>query len=193
MPNWSFIPYYIRGKKQDIIKIDTCLHELWERDRLQIAPSIKNDFGPRYLGCLLKACGIKNYEDIYARGEFVEFYRESDTRIFLLTKVAWGEQSEFRKALCEFFPGLEMIYYDEGNYVTNDKDSKYFPTRYELRGDLIETQYCANLRDLAICIRELLGDNVDPDLEAIEKLLDKYNSEHGKCSCYLHTIEVVVD
>lgn len=130
MPNWCSTAYAIDGDAKEVRQLYELMKGLEERD----SPSVKNDFGTTWLGCLVDALG-GDWKKIKCRGDwsFLEL-DEDDDIVRFCTETAWYPCNEVLEFVCKKFPSLN--YYCQAEepgqniYITNDKEGKYFYEKY---------------------------------------------------------------
>ena len=123
MPNWCSTAYAIDGDAKEVRQLYELMKGLEERD----SPSVKNDFGTTWLGCLVDALG-GDWKKIKCRGDwsFLEL-DEDDDIVRFCTETAWYPCNEVLEFVCKKFPSLN--YYCQAEepgqniYITNDNIS----------------------------------------------------------------------
>ena len=125
MPNICTAYYVIEGEKKEL----DALYETMTSLQAMEQPLVENDFGPTWLGCLVKALG-KNPEEILCRGEWMDLERADDT-LRVTFETAWTPCYEVAALIKNTYPSLHIYYKAEepgnGIYVKNDAEGKYFP------------------------------------------------------------------
>ena len=125
MPNICITHYVIEGEKKEI----DALYETMTSLQAMEQPLLASDFGPTWLGCLVKALG-KNPEEILCRGEWMDLERADDT-LRVTFETAWTPCYEVAALIKNTYPSLHIYYKAEepgnGIYVKNDVEGKYFP------------------------------------------------------------------
>ncbi|MBQ2807648.1 MAG: hypothetical protein IJF06_00945 [Bacteroidaceae bacterium] len=125
MPNICITHYVIEGEKKEI----NALYETMTSLQAMEQPLVASDFGPTWLGCLVKALG-KNPEEILCRGEWMDLERADDT-LRVTFETAWTPCYEVAALIKNTYPSLHIYYKAEepgnGIYVKNDVEGKYFP------------------------------------------------------------------
>ena len=125
MPNICITHYVIEGEKKEI----DALYETMTSLQAMEQPLVASDFGPTWLGCLVKALG-KNPEEILCRGEWMKLERIDDT-LRMTFETAWTPCYEVAALIKNTYPSLHIYYKAEepgnGIYVKNDVEGKYFP------------------------------------------------------------------
>lgn len=125
MPNICITHYVIEGEKKEI----DALYETMTSLQAMEQPLVASNFGPTWLGCLVKALG-KNPEEILCRGEWMDLERADDT-LRVTFETAWTPCYEVAALIKNTYPSLHIYYKAEepgnGIYVKNDVEGKYFP------------------------------------------------------------------
>ena len=125
MPNICITHYVIEGEKKEI----DALYETMTSLQAMEQPLVASNFGPTWLGCLVKALG-KNPEEILCRGEWMDLERADDT-LRVTFETAWTPCYEVASLIKSTYPSLHIYYKAEepgnGIYVKNDVEGKYFP------------------------------------------------------------------
>lgn len=125
MANICTTNYVIEGKKDELDELYRIMKELQEMEQ----PLVENNFGPTWLGCLVKALG-KNPEDMLCRGIWIELERQ-DNRLLMTFETAWTPCYEVTQLMKTIFPSLRIYYKAEEPgcevYLKNDAEGKYFP------------------------------------------------------------------
>ena len=125
MPNICTAYYVIEGEKKEL----DALYETMTSLQTMEQPLVANDFGPTWLGCLVKALG-KNPEEVLCRGEWMDLERADDT-LRMTFETAWTPCYEVTALMKSTYPSLRIYYKAEEPgceiYVKNDAEGKYFP------------------------------------------------------------------
>lgn len=125
MANICTTNYVIEGKKEELDALYLKMKELQEMEQ----PLVENNFGPTWLGCLVKALG-KNPEDLLCRGIWIELEQQDD-KLLMAFETAWTPCYEVTQLMKEKFPSLRIFYKAEEPgcevYLKNDAEGKYFP------------------------------------------------------------------
>ena len=125
MPNICTAYYVIEGEKKEL----DALYETMTSLQAMEQPLVENDFGPTWLGCLVKALG-KNPEEVLCRGEWMDLERVDDT-LRVTFETAWTPCYEVAALMKSTYPSLHIYYKAEEPgceiYVKNDAEGKYFP------------------------------------------------------------------
>lgn len=125
MPNICITHYVIEGEKKEI----DALYETMTSLQAMEQPLVASNFGPTWLGCLVKALG-KNPKEVLCRGEWMDLERADDT-LRVTFETAWTPCYEVAALMKSTYPSLHIYYKAEepgnGIYVKNDVEGKYFP------------------------------------------------------------------
>ena len=125
MPNICITHYVIEGEKKEI----DALYETMTSLQAMEQPLVASNFGPTWLGCLVKALG-KNPEEVLCRGEWMDLERADDT-LRMTFETAWTPCYEVAALMKSTYPSLHIYYKAEEPgceiYVKNDVEGKYFP------------------------------------------------------------------
>lgn len=125
MPNICITHYVIEGEKKEI----DALYETMTSLQAMEQPLVASNFGPTWLGCLVKALG-KNPKEVLCRGEWMDLERADDT-LRVIFETAWTPCYEVAALIKSTYPSLHIYYKAEepgnGIYVKNDVEGKYFP------------------------------------------------------------------
>lgn len=125
MPNICTAYYIIEGEKKEL----DALYETMTSLQAMEQPLVASNFGPTWLGCLVKALG-KNPKEVLCRGEWMDLERADDT-LRVTFETAWTPCYEVAALMKSTYPSLHIYYKAEepgnGIYVKNDVEGKYFP------------------------------------------------------------------
>lgn len=124
MPNWATVTRKIYGTKENMKTIENAIVMCETANE----PIVKNGFGKLWLGCIVTALN-GDWEKVGCRGEITSWCQEEDCLV-LESMEAWGEQSDFRHFLEQYFTNedeecmVDILYYCSepgmGEYYTND-------------------------------------------------------------------------
>ena len=152
MPNICTTNYVIEGEKKELDALYQTVKELQEMEQ----PAVENDFGPAWLGCLVKALG-KDPNEVMCRGGWTELERVDDT-LRMTFETAWTPCYEVTQLMKSVYPSLCIFYKAEepgnGVYLKNDAEGKYFPEEevdgqpFELMTDEREQQHIRLIRGI---------------------------------------------
>ncbi len=187
MPNWCSASYVIEGDAKEIKQ----LYELMEGLQGLKEPSVKNDFGTTWLGCLVDALGY-DWNDVRCRGYWSNL--ETDGCLLkLTTETAWGPCNETFELICKKFPTLRYYYQSEesgmSEYWTNDAEGKYFTDKYIADlctpDDTWHKEYFSGKEELFRWFKEISGHSVD-SIQAILEIGEKWEDENADSFCNIH-------
>lgn len=130
MANWITIVYKIDGDKEKTLE----MYQDINGAILSKEPVSVSGFGPRWIGCMVKALG-GNPNEVYCRGRVVKHgYSYSDGILTIMVDIA---ESMYCDELLEFLQekasGCKVHYLTDdacGTRYSNDKDWKYFSEFY---------------------------------------------------------------
>ena len=173
MPNWCYTTYKCVGEPEEVCQLNDELNYIHQREDT----IIENGFGKYWLGNLVTKLG-GNWEDYSCRGEILDYEMSEDsTMVTIYQQTAWGEQEGVRRIIEEKFPSIKVYYQEEesgcSQYFTNSFE--YFPDKYLLDGE--EPLYFDNLEDVARCVSDMVGHEVNPVVEEIYHAIDDYNDK----------------
>lgn len=130
MANLCCSYYVIDGDSSELM----ALYDIMKGLESSKEPSIANEYGPAWLGCLVDVLG-SNWEDVNCRGEWNNLDLVDNT-LRLSTETAWEPCNQVFDLVCKSFPTLHYYYQSEETntpiYQTNDKEGKYFNDKYHV-------------------------------------------------------------
>lgn len=174
MPNWCDTTYRCVGDKKEIQALKKVLDANAKRKTSRVA----NGFGTLWLGNVIDQLG-GDWEKYRCRGEIIDYQMDGDDTLTIYQCTAWCEQEGFRQFIEEKFPSVKVYWQDQepglNNYTTNSFD--YFPERYFL-DSYDEPLYFESLNEAVECVQKIVGHQIEPTVEAIEKVLDEYMEKH---------------
>lgn len=187
MPNWCSASYVIEGDAKEIKQ----LYELMEGLQGLKMPSVKNDFGTTWLGCLVDALGC-DWNDVRCRGYWSNLETDGCLLKFT-TETAWGPCNETFELICKKFPTLRYYYQSEesgmSEYWTNDAEGKYFTDKYIADlctpDDIWHKEYFSDKEGLFRWFKEISGHSVD-SIQAILEIGEKWEDENADSFCNIH-------
>lgn len=167
MPNWCATSFVVEGDKKEVHDLFAKMKSLEEREE----SLVENGFGKTWLGNLVTLLG-GDWNTIYCRGEWI--WMELNENVLRFdTESAWSPPLETINFIKEKYPSLNFYYMSEepgmGDFLTNDKEGKYFSVRYAIdyQNELVE--YDANkLNSFLREIKEITGKDVKSAKEAYE-------------------------
>jgi len=192
MPNWCSTAYAIEGDANEIQDLYKLMKGLEDME----IPSVPNDFGTSWLGCLVDALGT-DWQNVRCRGSWSCLELEEDVLKFS-TETAWCPSNEVLDLVREKFPSLRYYYITEEPgmeiYETNDDAGIYFPDRYYLDVCTPEedyyNEYFTELQDVFKWLEDELGQPVKSTAD-IENLDAQWREENDNSFCNLHEFKVM--
>ena len=175
MPNWCDTSYKCVGDPKEVRKLNSVLKYM-EKRKTSI---LSNGFGKMWLGNLVYKLG-GNWEELRCRGEITDFSLDSNV-LTINQQTAWCEQEGVREIIEKSFPSIKVYYMEQESgcevFCTNDASGEYFPERYFL-DSFEDWEYFETLDDAAKFVSKIIGHEVEPSADAIDKALDNYVEEH---------------
>lgn len=191
MANWAFVTYEcVCRDNQQAQAFKKLLDELKSLPQ----PYAESDFGNLWMGCLVKALG-GDPDEIDCRGKMLDYTIEGNI-VTLNTEQAWSEQKEFRHLVEEMYPGMKIWYssseWNEGVFVTNDREGKFFSRRYYLEYD-DDYEYFDTIEQAADYVGNIVGMDVDPNVEAINDAIEEYLEDDEDCCMNFYEFKIIDD
>ena len=175
MPNWCDTSYKCVGDPKEVRKLNSVLKYM-EKRKTSI---LSNGFGKMWLGNLVYKLG-GNWEEFRCRGEITDFSLDSNV-LTINQQTAWCEQEGVRLIIEQTFPSIKVYYMEQESgcevFCTNDASGEYFPERYFL-DSFEDWEYFETLDEAAKFVSKIIGHEVEPSADAIDKALDNYVEEH---------------
>ena len=175
MPNWCDTSYKCVGDPKEVRKLNSVLKYM-EKRKTSI---LSNGFGKMWLGNLVHKLG-GNWEELRCRGEITDFSLDGNV-LTINQQTAWCEQEGVREIIEKSFPSIKVYYMEQESgcevFCTNDASGEYFPERYFL-DSYEDWEYFETLDDAAKFVSNIIGHEVEPSVDEIDKALDKYVEEH---------------
>ena len=191
MPNWASVTYKCVGDPKDIRQLHSMLKYIGKR-KTTIVP---NGFGKWWLGNLVTKLG-GNWEKYSCRGEIIDYSLQDKNTFMIYQNTAWAEQEGVRRIIEEKLPSIKVYYQEEepGCEVYATNSFEHFPDRYFL-DSYEEPMYFDDIRDASRCISEIVGHEVESNVESIIQALDDYLEEHEDEDTWysFHEFEEIVD
>ena len=158
-------------------------------------PLVENGFyyPKRWLGNLVKRLGA-NWQDVYCRGTWDHLKLDCKS-LYFFTETAWQAPFEVLQLIQNVYPGLKIYFSAEGDgwdfYLTNDKEGRFFTSRYEL--DMPpENDYYDSIEEVAERIGAYIGHHVKPTIEAIYAAIDEFDEANDDIDTYINLKEFEV-
>lgn len=175
MPNWCDTSYKCVGVPKEVRKLNSVLKYM-EKRKTSI---LSNGFGKMWLGNLVYKLG-GNWEELRCRGEITDFSLDGNV-LTINQQTAWCEQEGVRLIIEQTFPSIKVYYMEQESgcevFCTNDASGEYFPERYFL-DSFEDWEYFETLDEAAKFVSKIIGHEVEPSADAIDKALDNYVEEH---------------
>ena len=175
MPNWCDTSYKCVGDSKEVRKLNSVLKYM-EKRKTSI---LSNGFGKMWLGNLVYKLG-GNWEELRCRGEITDFSLDGNV-LTINQQTAWCEQEGVRLIIEQTFPSIKVYYMEQESgcevFCTNDASGEYFPERYFL-DSFEDWEYFETLDEAAKFVSKIIGHEVEPSADAIDKALDNYVEEH---------------
>ena len=175
MPNWCDTSYKCVGDPKEVRKLNSVLKYM-EKRKTSI---LSNGFGKMWLGNLVYKLG-GNWEELRCRGEITDFSLDGNV-LTINQQTAWCEQEGVREIIEKSFPSIKVYYMEQESgcevFCTNDASGEYFPERYFL-DSFEDWEYFETLDEAAKFVSKIIGHEVEPRADAIDKALDNYVEEH---------------
>ena len=175
MPNWCDTSYKCVGDPKEVRKLNSVLKYM-EKRKTSI---LSNGFGKMWLGNLVYKLG-GNWEELRCRGEITDFSLDSNV-LTINQQTAWCEQEGVREIIEKSFPSIKVYYMEQESgcevFCTNDASGEYFPERYFL-DSYEDWEYFETLDEATKFVSKIIGHEVEPRVDAIDKELDNYMEEH---------------
>lgn len=158
-------------------------------------PLVKNGFyyPKRWLGNLIVRLG-GDYHEMDCRGTWDDL-KMTHKSLNFFTESAWHAPFDILKLIQKVYPGLEIYFSALGDgwetYLTNDKDGRFFTSRYEL--DMPpENDYYDTIDEVAERISNYLGRHVEPTKEAVYAAIDEFDENNDDMDAYINLKEFEV-
>lgn len=192
MPNWCSTAYAIDGDANEVKQLYELMKGLEKRD----SPSVENDFGTTWLGCLVDALG-KDWQEIHCRGFWGGLEKKDDVLRFF-TETAWSPCNETFDLVREAFPSLRYYFQAEepgmGLYGTNDEYGTYFTDRFFLEvcdpEEKYFSEYFEKQEDVFAWLEEKFGEPIK-SVEDVNALNEQWRDKSEDAFCYLHEFKIV--
>ena len=149
----------------------------------------------RWLGNLVMRLGV-DWHNVYCRGTWNDLQLK-DNLLYFFTETAWQAPLELLQLIQKVYPSLEIYFSAEGegwdSYLTNDKDARFFKSRFEL--DMPpENDYYDTIEEVAERIGEYIGRHIEPTKEAVYAAIDDFDATNEDFDAYINLKEFdVVD
>ena len=147
----------------------------------------------RWLGNLVVRLGT-DWHEVDCRGTWDDL-KMTHKSLYFFTETAWQAPFDVLRLIQKKYPGLEIYFSALGDgwetYLTNDKDGRFFTSRYEL--DMPpENDYYDTIEEVAECIGNYLGRHVEPTKEAVYAAIDEFDENNDDIDAYINLKEFEV-
>lgn len=189
MANACFTSYVVTGSKEELMDFFEKMRFLENQDIV-----VENgSYGKTWLGHLVALLGgkVEGENAVYCRGEWDNLSMDEDYLSFDI-ETAWCEMEEFRHFVESCYTTIKFFYVnvveDEGRYITNDKEGRFFPERYIV--DIEGRDYIGfkEYEEVVAYIEQFLGRKLT-DGESAQEALEAWADENGTYAS-LHIYEI---
>ena len=177
MSNPAFMSVVFEGERRELKSLYGKMKRLQERKK----PLVKNDFyyPTRWLGNLVERLG-GNWRDVYCRGTWSDLKLMKD-HLYFFTETAWDAPFDLLDYIKKVYPSTSYFFSAEGDdwetYLTNDKEGRYFSSRYVLDMDS-DIDYYDTIEEVCRHLSAFIGKTVPADWESLCDLAEEWNEEH---------------
>ncbi len=189
MANTCFTSYVVTGRKEELKDLYEKMRYLENRD-IEVEKGI---YGKTWLGHLVALLGgkVEGEKAVYCRGKWDNLSMNEDTLSFD-TETAWREMSEFRYFVERCYLTIKFFYRsdveDEGRYMTNDKEGRFFPERYIIDIEGVDYLGFNNYEKAVAYIESVMGRSLSNG-ESAQDALVTWADENGTYAS-LHIYEI---
>ncbi len=176
---------YIEGDRRQMRSLYGKMLRLQNRKK----PLVENGFyyPKRWLGNLVTRLGA-DWHNVYCRGAWDDLQLK-DNLLYFFTETALRAPFEVLQLIQKEFPSLKIYFSAEGDgwdsYLTNDKDARFFKSRFEL--DMLpENDYYDTIEEVAERIGEYLGRHIKPTKEAVYAAIDNFDATNEDIDAYIN-------
>lgn len=191
MSNPAFMSVCIVGDRKEMRSLYGKMLRLQNRKK----PLVENGFyyPKRWLGNLVVRLGT-DWHEVDCRGTWDDL-KMTHKSLYFFTETAWQAPFDVLRLIQKKYPGLEMFFSAVGDgwdsYLTNDKDGRFFTSRYEL--DMPpENDYYDTIDEVAERISNYLGRHVEPTKEAVYAAIDEFDENNDDIDAYINLKEFEV-
>ena len=82
--------------------------------------------------------------------------------------------------------------WNEGLFVTNDREGKFFSSRYYIEYE-DNYEYCDTIEQAADYVGNIVGKDVDPNMEAIDDAIEEYQENDEDCCMNFYEFKIIDD
>jgi hypothetical protein len=177
MSNPAFMSVIFEGQRKELKSLYGKMKRLQERE----TPLVKNGFycPQRWLGNLVTRLGV-NWKKVYCRGEWSEL-KLRDDYLYFFTETAWNPPFGLLKLIQEVYPSLTFYFSAEGDdwsaYLTNDKDGRYFTSRFivDMEPDM---EYFDTIEEACAHLSAYIAKPVAANWEALYAAAEQWNDDN---------------
>ena len=188
MSNPAFMSVCIEGDRRQIRSLHGKMLRLQNRDK----PLIDNGFyhPKRWLGNLVKRLG-SDYHEVFCRGTW-DNLQLSHSVLSFDTETAWEAPFEVLHLIERVYPGLRIYFAADGDgwdwYLTNDREGRYFKSRYEL--DIPpDNEYYDTIDEVAVQVSTYIGQPIAPTLDAVHAAIEEWEEPNEDMDAYINLKE----
>lgn len=188
MSNPAFMSVCIEGDRRQLRSLHWKMLRLQNREK----PLIDNGFyySKRWLGNLVARLGA-DYHEVFCRGTWDELQLSGGVLSFD-TETAWVAPFEVLHLIERVYPGLRIYFAADGDgwdwYLTNDREGRYFPCRYEL--DMPpDNDYYNTIDEVAAKVSAYIGRNIVPTLDAVYTAIEEWEETNEDPDAYINLKE----
>ena len=191
MSNPAFMSVCIVGDRRQMKSLYGKMLRLQNRKK----PLVENGFyyPKRWLGNLVTRLG-GDWHDVYCRGTWDDL-KLNKKSLYFFTETAWQAPFEVLQLIQKVYPGLEFFFSAIGDgwdtYLTNDKEGRFFTSRFEL--DMPpENDYYDTIEEVAEHIGAYIGRHIEPTKEAVYAAIDEFDETNDDIDAYIYLKEFEV-
>ena len=191
MSNPAFMSVCIVGDRRQMKSLYGKMLRLQNRKK----PLVENGFyyPKRWLGNLVTRLG-GDWHDVYCRGTWDDL-KLNKKSLYFFTETAWQAPFEVLQLIQKVYPGLEFFFSAIGDgwdtYLTNDKEGRFFKSRFEL--DMPpENDYYDTIEEVAEHIGAYVGRHIELTKEAVYAAIDEFDETNDDIDAYIYLKEFEV-
>lgn len=188
MSNPAFMSVCIEGDQRQIRSLYGKMLRLQNREK----PLIDNGFyyPKRWLGNLVARLGA-DYQEVYCRGTW-DYLQLSHGVLTFSTETAWEAPFEVLHLIERVYPGVRIFFAADGDgwdwYLTNDREGRYFKSRFEL--DMPpDNEYYDTIDKVVAKVSAYIGQPVAPTLEAVYAAIEEWEETNEDMDAYINLKE----
>lgn len=185
MSNPAFMSVCFEGQKKELKSLYGKMKRLQEREK----PLVENSFyyPQRWLGNLVTRLG-GNWHKVYCRGEWSEL-ELTENYLYFFTETAWQPPFRLLKLIQEVYPSLTFYFSTEGDdwdaYLTNDKDGRYFTSRFVLDMEP-DIEYFDTIEEANNHLAAYIGKPIEANWQALWNAAEEWNDDHHDADWYIN-------